>query len=397
MPSPYLLPSFAGGELSPSLYARVDLARYGTSLRICENFIVRPYGGIENRAGFRFVNEAKTLGRKVRLLPFEVSTDITYVIELGHLYARFYANGARIESGGIPVEVVTPWTEDQIAAVHFTQSADVMYLAHSAYPTRELRRLSPTSFELREFKSSFGPFRPINGDEAIKVASSAALGNVTLTASAGSSVFSPGMVNGLFYLEAKELRDVKPWEQNERNVTVGSLRRSDGKIYRVSSVPSLAGLTGTPYYLCGATRPVHDVGRAFDGPQDIRSDNTNQYKVGVEWEYLHANYGIVQILAFNSPTSVSGVVVSRLPDSVVGTIGASTTYNFVGNGSQTVFSIAGATHPSELDYTVTIAGSNVQSDPNYVPPSSSGGGALGGAGSGNNRGGGSNLSRRVQQ
>ena len=32
-------PSFTGGELSPSLYGRVDLAKYQTSLKTCRNFI----------------------------------------------------------------------------------------------------------------------------------------------------------------------------------------------------------------------------------------------------------------------------------------------------------------------------------------------------------------------
>jgi hypothetical protein len=44
-----------GGEISPSLYGRIDLEKYQTSLRRCRNFIVRQSGGIENRPGFRFL------------------------------------------------------------------------------------------------------------------------------------------------------------------------------------------------------------------------------------------------------------------------------------------------------------------------------------------------------
>ena len=32
-------PSLAGGEISPSLYGRIDLEKYQTSLRRCRNFI----------------------------------------------------------------------------------------------------------------------------------------------------------------------------------------------------------------------------------------------------------------------------------------------------------------------------------------------------------------------
>lgn len=42
-------PSFSGGEIAPSLYGRVDMAKYATALRKCRNFIVRQYGGAENR------------------------------------------------------------------------------------------------------------------------------------------------------------------------------------------------------------------------------------------------------------------------------------------------------------------------------------------------------------
>jgi len=52
--------SFAGGEISPNLYGRVDLERYASSLRRCRNFMVRQFGGVDNRSGFRFLGKQKT-------------------------------------------------------------------------------------------------------------------------------------------------------------------------------------------------------------------------------------------------------------------------------------------------------------------------------------------------
>ncbi|STV06920.1 Uncharacterised protein [Klebsiella pneumoniae] len=66
-------PSLAGGEISPSLYGRIDLEKYQTSLRRCRNFIVRQSGGIENRPGFRFLGSAKYADRYCRLIPFQFS------------------------------------------------------------------------------------------------------------------------------------------------------------------------------------------------------------------------------------------------------------------------------------------------------------------------------------
>jgi hypothetical protein len=103
--------------------------------------------------------------------------------------------------------------------------------------------------------------------------------------------------------------------------------------------------------------------------------------VGVEWEYQHAGYGIVQITEFTSATSVNGVVALRIPASVVGGLGAATTtWNLTGDGVTTVFTIAGANSDSNADYTVTFAGVPVQPDPFYTPPDGIGGGGNQGGG-----------------
>lgn len=70
----WIQPSFAGGEIGPSLYGRIDMAKYQVALRKCDNFIVRQYGGVENRPGTRFVGAAKYPNRKCRLIPFQFST-----------------------------------------------------------------------------------------------------------------------------------------------------------------------------------------------------------------------------------------------------------------------------------------------------------------------------------
>ena len=47
----WIQPSFSGGEIAPSLYGRIDMAKYQVALRKCDNFIVRQYGGVENQIG----------------------------------------------------------------------------------------------------------------------------------------------------------------------------------------------------------------------------------------------------------------------------------------------------------------------------------------------------------
>lgn len=88
--------SFAGGEISPELYSRQDLDKFASSSQLCRNFFVLPYGPVQRRSGFRFVNEVKFSNRRTRILPFAYSVDDTVIIELGHQYARFHTKGGTI-------------------------------------------------------------------------------------------------------------------------------------------------------------------------------------------------------------------------------------------------------------------------------------------------------------
>ena len=367
MATPLIQPSFAGGEIAPALYDRVDIQRYGTSLRRCENFIVRPYGGVDNRPGTRFVGEVKDSTETARLIPFQYSADIAYIVVLNDGYAEFIYQGAYVESSpGVRSQVALPYTAAELFDVKFTQSNDVMYLVHGNHQPRELRRLTATTFELRLYEPKNGPFRPLNADESKKIAASAATGQVTLTAN--YDAFSANAVGTQVYLEQKDLSGVRPWETGDRGVAVGVLRRSDGKTYRAATVPSGADWTQT-----GANKPVHESGRAWDGPGDTRTAGTDNYIVGVEWEFLHAGYGIVLITGYTNPTTVTGVVTKTLPASVVGGIGTpGSTWTFSGNGVTKTFSVTGATSSSPNDYAVTIGGAPVQSNPYYEPPSTGG-------------------------
>lgn len=86
----------SGGEVSPTVAARVDIDVYRKSLAKCENYFTRVQGGASNRAGFAFIAEAKDSLKKVRLHPFEFNTTQTYVLEIGDQYMRFYRNGGLI-------------------------------------------------------------------------------------------------------------------------------------------------------------------------------------------------------------------------------------------------------------------------------------------------------------
>lgn len=148
-------PSFSAGEMAPATYARVDLARYYTGLKTCRNFLVMPEGGVRNRAGTEFVAEAKFRDRKCRLIPFQFSTEQTYILEFGHQYIRFFTNGGALVNGLVVYEIASPYVEADLFQLNYTQSADVLTIAHPNYAPRDLKRLGATNWTLTEI--SFVP------------------------------------------------------------------------------------------------------------------------------------------------------------------------------------------------------------------------------------------------
>jgi hypothetical protein len=152
MTTSLIQPTFSRGELGPELAARADIAAYQTGLAKCLNFIVSPYGGVMNRPGTMFI--AQTPGNEVaRLIRFKFNVNDTYALEFTHLKMRLYRNGGLVlNSGGpnigLPFELVTPFTRDQIFQINYTQSADVMDMVHPSHKPQKLIRLGHDSWTI---------------------------------------------------------------------------------------------------------------------------------------------------------------------------------------------------------------------------------------------------------
>ena len=140
--------SFSGGEISPEMFGRIDDTKYQSGLATCRNFIPKPQGPAQNRAGFAFVRAVKDSTKKTRLLPFTYSTTQTMVIEIGAGYFRFHTQGATLLSGAVPYEIANPYAEADLFDIHYVQSADVLTIVHPNYAPRELRRLSALNWVL---------------------------------------------------------------------------------------------------------------------------------------------------------------------------------------------------------------------------------------------------------
>ena len=169
MPIHITQPTFSGGEVSPHLYARADVQGYGSWLRTACNFWVHPQGGASNRPGTAYVNTAKYADKNCRLIPFIISEEEAYVLEVGHQYIRVHAQaGTLLEEGDI-YEISSPYDESDLSTLNYVQYEQTLYLVHGNYAPRTLTRGEDGYFTLEVATIKDGPFMPANTEASKKM------------------------------------------------------------------------------------------------------------------------------------------------------------------------------------------------------------------------------------
>jgi len=221
-----IIPSFASGELAPSLYSRTDISKYATGLRRCRNFIPKPTGGVQNRPGTKYVAQAKYADKKCRVIRYVYNSEQAYIFEFGDHYIRFYLDQEPLDAN-VPdpwnsstayavddyctyssatyyciqdntnkqpntetnywtaqtvLELYSPYGEEDLAQLRFESSADVIYITHPDYQQRTLTRYDTATWELSTYQSDDGPFMPDNITD-IELTASAVTGSMTLSSS----------------------------------------------------------------------------------------------------------------------------------------------------------------------------------------------------------------------
>ena len=113
MAQPTIQTSFAAGEWAPKLRSRVDIQKYHSGASLLRNFYVDfSGGGASTRPGTRYVQTVRTTSQAlpVRLISFQPSTDLSYVLEFGQNYIRFYHDGAPIVEDPLGATLTAPNT-----------------------------------------------------------------------------------------------------------------------------------------------------------------------------------------------------------------------------------------------------------------------------------------------
>lgn len=193
-----LVTALNAGELSPYMDARTDVEKYRTGCRTLENMVVLPYGGVYRRAGTQYLGEAKLANQRCRLIGFNFSVTTRFVLELGDQYIRVWGNDSPVLSGGVPLEVASPYLEAELREIQYVQVNDIMYLAHANHAPRKLARVADNNWTLAVVKWDYPPVLDQN-ITPVTIASSAATGATTLTASA--STFQSGHVGSQWAIQ----------------------------------------------------------------------------------------------------------------------------------------------------------------------------------------------------
>lgn len=105
-------PAFNSGEISPSLFGRVDLAKYHIGLSTCRNFFVNYRGGVNSRAGTKYVLASKQQATSFdstppRLITFQFNLNQGYALEFGDVYMRIISNGGYVVEQANAITAIT--------------------------------------------------------------------------------------------------------------------------------------------------------------------------------------------------------------------------------------------------------------------------------------------------
>lgn len=161
--------SFAGGELSPSMYGRTDIAKYDSGAATLRNFLVLRYGGAANRPGFKFIAQTYN-NKKAVLIPFMYSTDQNYIVEITAGRCQFYTDGGIVvKEDGTPYSIENFFADKDLedaAKIKYTQSADVLFIVHPAHAPMTLTRYGSLDWRFEAMDITGGPFDASNFNSA---------------------------------------------------------------------------------------------------------------------------------------------------------------------------------------------------------------------------------------
>lgn len=129
-----LINNFTSGEITPKLGGRPDLGLYHSGAATIENFLLMLQGGLTRRPG---TVKVATLTNPCRLIPFTLSVDLSFIIELSPLLMTIRKSDGSLYG----ITKITEYLESELSEIQFTQDYKALYLVHRNHAPKVLTYL----------------------------------------------------------------------------------------------------------------------------------------------------------------------------------------------------------------------------------------------------------------
>ena len=211
--------AFNAGEVSRKMDGRSDLEIYKSGCRDLDNFFVLPQGGVERRAGTEFVKFAgsgstPTGTSPARMIEFDFSSDVFFVIEIGTSYAKVHYTDDNGEDQVVPVTGTVPaYTEAELRTLQFNRRYDTLIFTCPTKETQVFKRetIAPT-FSIAPISYTYPPTMEKNITNTEIDVSTLQSGNVysgTVTLTPNAEIFYAGHVDSHWAIDHIRLADKK--------------------------------------------------------------------------------------------------------------------------------------------------------------------------------------------
>lgn len=122
--------SFAAGEVTDDIYARIDTVRRQTGVRRLRNVMLTRHGAPTNRPGTGFVGASKIPSKRVNILQFVYSDTVSYLLEFGDKYLKFIYRGAYVTETPKNITAATSATPPVVTSnAHGFNNGDIVDIA----------------------------------------------------------------------------------------------------------------------------------------------------------------------------------------------------------------------------------------------------------------------------
>lgn len=320
--------SFNSGEWSPKLYARVDITKYRSGAALLENFFVDYRGGASTRPGTEYILQCYKSATAVRLIPFQASFSVGYVLEFGDQYIRFYFDGEPVletaetitSSAAGPPEVFT-------AAAHGYSNSDWIFVENKYYVVANVTTNTFTLTDLFGVAINTNPFTlPASAQRVYTLASPYAAADLATLKFAQNVnqliICHPSYTPYVLTLIAATNWNILP-------ITFGSTASA---VSGVTVTPSSSLTTGSPqttfysYAITSVDANGQESVPSYQGGGPWQDVRTVAGSISLGWNVVP---GAIQYNIYRANLSYNGVIVA--PGQVYGYLGSTS------NGTTNVF------------------------------------------------------------